>query len=162
MQGQALQARQFLPGGSAVKHLQQTGFLQVPGTSCAHCVWLDEEEMALMAQSGASVVHNPLSNLRLGSGVAPLSDYAAAGVNVAMGCDGACSSDGQDLLEALKLGTILQAVRTPEYRQWPTARHTARVTLLLFLFLLLRDVTWVWVSHGCAAADTEVMVAAGC
>ena len=125
MQGQALQARQFLPGGSAVKYLQQTGFLQVPGTSCAHCVWLDEEEMALMAQSGASVVHNPLSNLRLGSGVAPLSDYAAAGVNVAMGCDGACSSDGQDLLEALKLGTILQAVRTPEYRQWPTARHTA-------------------------------------
>lgn len=42
-----------------------------------------------------------------------------------MGCDGACSSDGQDLLEALKLGTILQTAKTPEYRDWPTARHTA-------------------------------------
>ena len=51
--------------------------------------------------------------------------YAAAGVNVAMGCDGACSSDGQDLLESLKLGTILQTAKTPEYRDWPAARHTA-------------------------------------
>ena len=92
---QALQARQTLPSGSAVRHLHETGFLQLPGTSCAHCVWLDAEEMRLMAAAGASVIHNPLSNLRLGSGVAPLAEYAAAGVNVAVGCDGACSSDGQ-------------------------------------------------------------------
>ena len=46
---------------------------QLPGTSCAHCVWLDAEEMRLMAAAGASVIHNPLSNLRLGQGSVTLS-----------------------------------------------------------------------------------------
>ena len=70
-------------------------------------------------------VHNPLSNLRLGSGVMPVEEYAARGVTVALGCDGACSSDGQDMLEVLKLATTLPCVVSPEYRQWPAARHTA-------------------------------------
>ena len=52
-----------------------------------------------MAESGATCVHNPLSNLRLGSGVMPVEGALDAGVNVGIGCDGACSSDGQDMLE---------------------------------------------------------------
>ena len=78
-----------------------TGFLQGRGTSCAHTVWLDDEEIALMAKDGATAVHNPLSNVRLGSGVMPVKRFVDAGVFVAMGCDGSCSSDGQDMLEAL-------------------------------------------------------------
>ena len=78
-----------------------------------------------MASTGAACVHNPLSNLRLGSGVMPVSRALELGVTVAMGCDGACSSDGQDMLEALKLATTLPCVTTPEYRQWPSARQTA-------------------------------------
>ena len=120
-------ARQFLPSGSAVKHLRDTGFLQVPGTTCGHCVWLDDEEIAIMAECDATAVHNPFSNLRLGSGVAPLNKYARGGMNVCLGADGACSSDGQDMLEVAKLANILPCIATPEYRDWPTAHYTALV-----------------------------------
>ncbi len=58
-------------GCSAVEHLQKIGCLS-PRTSLAHCVWLDDSDMAIMAETGATVVHNPLSNLRLGSGIAPI------------------------------------------------------------------------------------------
>mmetsp|Transcript_5670 Transcript_5670/g.13542 ORF Transcript_5670/g.13542 Transcript_5670/m.13542 type:complete len:590 (-) Transcript_5670:246-2015(-) len=122
---QAMMAHQHFPSGSAVSHLAESGFLSLPGTSCAHACWLTDDEAKLMAESGASVVHCPVSNLRLGSGVLPLSKFLEHGVNVAIGCDGAASSDGQDMLEALKLATIIHTASTPEYRSWPTARFTA-------------------------------------
>jgi guanine deaminase len=122
---QALQARQWFKSGSAVQQLADTGFLHGRGTSLAHSIWLDDEEQRLCAEAGAVLVHNPLSNLRLGSGVAPLLDYAAKGIKVAIGCDGSCSSVCQDLLEALKLASFLPRVCTPEYRMWPSARHMA-------------------------------------
>lgn len=78
-----------------------------------------------MASTGAVCVHNPLSNLRLGSGVMPVQEALKMGVTVAVGCDGACSSDGQDMLEALKLATLLPCVTTPEYREWPSPRQAA-------------------------------------
>lgn len=122
---QALQSRQWFEHGSSVRRLHESGFLQLPGTSCAHAVWLSEEEAGLMAASGASVSHCPWSNLRLGSGVCPLAAYEAAGVNVCLGCDGTASSDGQDMLEVLKLSAYLPRVATAEYRAWPDARKVA-------------------------------------
>ena len=116
--GQALQSRQFFGRDGCVGMLRDTGFLELPGTSLAHCVWLDDREIAMVAAAGASVVHNPASNLRLGSGVAPLRKYLAAGVNVALGADGACSSDGQDMLEVMKLTALLNTLDTGEYRDW--------------------------------------------
>ena len=115
---EALMAKLCFPSGSAVKHLRETGFLDLRGTSCAHSVWLTDEELEIMAESGAVCVHNPLSNVRLGSGVMPVQRALELGVTIAVGCDGACSSDGQDMLEALKLATTLSTVGTPEYRNW--------------------------------------------
>jgi len=106
-------------GRSAVAHLEQLGFLG-PNTSLAHGVWLQEEDWAILSRTQATVVHNPLSNLRLGSGIAPVLTYRQAGVNVAIGCDGAASNDGQDLLEAVKLGALLHNTTTFEYRHWLT------------------------------------------
>ena len=126
--GQALMARQYFATQSAVKQLREWGFLDrtLRGTSFAHSVWLDDEEYEIIAQEKGTCVHNPLSNLRLGSGVMPVHRATAElNVNVAMGCDGSCSSDGQDMLEALKLGTILSAVARPDYRDWLTARKVA-------------------------------------
>eukprot|EP00977_Amphora_coffeiformis_P022761 scaffold11454_cov168-Amphora_coffeaeformis.AAC.11 len=125
---QALMAKTFFPSQSAVKHLREAGFLDrsLRGTSFAHTVWLSEEEYQIVAEENATCVHNPISNLRLGSGIMPV--YQAANnthVKVAMGCDGAASSDGQDMLEALKLGTILSTVARPDYREWLTARKVA-------------------------------------
>lgn len=123
---QALMARQVLPSGSAVKHLREAGFLQLPGTSLAHSVWLDDEEIDILAECDAAIVHNPLSNLRLGSGIAPLRRYREKGVKVAYGCDGSASSDGQDMLEALKLSSMLQSITTPEYRDWEDPKRILR------------------------------------
>lgn len=103
-----------------------TGFLQLPGTSLAHSVWLDDEEIDAVAKCGATIVHNPLSNVRLGSGIAPLRRYREKGVKIAYGCDGSASSDGQDMLEALKLASMLQNITTPEYRDWEDPKRVLR------------------------------------
>ncbi|WP_404787635.1 amidohydrolase [Altericista sp. CCNU0014] len=110
-------------GGSAVVHLQQLGFLD-HRTSLAHCVWLSDADIKILAETQATVVHNPVSNLRLGSGIAPILKCLKAGVNVSFGCDGAASNDAQNLLEAIKLGTMLHTVAEPDYRDW-IAPHTA-------------------------------------
>ncbi|OLP19674.1 amidohydrolase [Leptolyngbya sp. 'hensonii'] len=116
-------------GGSAVRHLQHLGFLDYRA-SLAHCVWLDPEDLAILAETRATVVHNPLSNLRLGSGIAPILKCLQSGVNVALGCDGAASNDGQDLLETLKLSTILHNVTEIDYRQWITPRRVVEMATL--------------------------------
>lgn len=104
-------------GCSAVEHLERLGYLDRK-TSLAHCVWLTAGDIEILARAGSTVVHNPLSNLRLGSGIAPILKYRQAGINVAFGCDGAASNDSQDLLEAIKIGTILHNVTDPDYRHW--------------------------------------------
>ncbi len=109
-------------GGSGLAHLHQLGFLD-HRTSLAHCVWLSDCDIEILAATRATVAHNPVSNLRLGSGIAPILNYLRAGVNVAFGCDGAASNDSQDLLEAIKLGTILPCVTETDYRHWLTPRQ---------------------------------------
>lgn len=116
-------------GCSAVAHLKHLGFLS-PRTSLAHCVWLDDADVALLAETGSTVVHNPLSNLRLGSGIAPILKYRRAGVNVTFGCDGSASNDAQDLLETIKLGTILHNTTHLDYRQWLTPYEAIQMASL--------------------------------
>jgi 5-methylthioadenosine/S-adenosylhomocysteine deaminase len=116
-------------GCSAVKHLQDLGFLS-PRTSLAHCVWLDDTDIAIMAATQSTVVHNPLSNLRLGSGIAPVLKYRQAGVNVSFGCDGSASNDSQDLLEAIKIGSILHNVTDFDYQHWITPRQAVEMAAL--------------------------------
>jgi 5-methylthioadenosine/S-adenosylhomocysteine deaminase len=110
-------------GCTAVAHLRDLGFLG-PRTSLAHCVWLTDADIEILAATRSTVVHNPLSNLRLGSGIAPVLKYRQAGVNVTFGCDGAASNDGQDLLEAIKIGSMLHNTTDFEYRHWITPRQS--------------------------------------
>jgi len=116
-------------GGSAVKHLQEIGFLD-HRTSLAHSIWLDDADIAILSETKSTVVHNALSNLRLGSGIAPVLKYLAAGVNVAFGCDGAASNDGQDLLEAIKIGSLLHNVTDPDYKHWITPRKAVEMATI--------------------------------
>ena len=73
----------------------------------AHCVYTTPEDWAIMAEKGVSCVHNPWSNLKLGSGVAPIPAMAKAGVNVALGTDGVSSHNSTDLFSDLKLTAVL-------------------------------------------------------
>lgn len=73
----------------------------------AHCVWTTPEDWAIMAEKGISPVHNPVSNLKLGSGIAPVSAMKKAGVNVALGTDGVSSNNNLDMIEELKFAAVL-------------------------------------------------------
>lgn len=116
-------------GGSAARYLDECGFLKVEGTvtSCAHCCWLTDEDMRVMAECGACVVHNPLSNLRLGSGVCGVRRCLDRGVRVGVGIDGSCSSDGQDMTEAIKLTSLVSTLHSPDYRTWVSGREALRL-----------------------------------
>ena len=73
----------------------------------AHCVWTTPEDWAIMREKGISCVHNPYSNLKLGSGVAPIPAMLKAGVNVALGTDGVSSHNSIDLFADMKLAAVL-------------------------------------------------------
>jgi 5-methylthioadenosine/S-adenosylhomocysteine deaminase len=77
----------------------------------AHCVWPEADEMDVLASGAATVVHCPSCNLKLGSGVAPIADYLDAGVNVALGADGAAANNRLDAWEELRLAGLLSRMR---------------------------------------------------
>eukprot|EP00746_Dinoflagellata_sp_MGD_P148932 gnl/MRDRNA2_/MRDRNA2_81053_c0_seq2.p1 gnl/MRDRNA2_/MRDRNA2_81053_c0~~gnl/MRDRNA2_/MRDRNA2_81053_c0_seq2.p1 ORF type:complete len:460 (-),score=80.85 gnl/MRDRNA2_/MRDRNA2_81053_c0_seq2:13-1320(-) len=105
-----------------VQTLSDTGFLG-PRTTLAHGVHLSAGDMAVLAKHGCTVSHNPISNLRLGSGIANLPALLAAGVKVALGVDGAGGGvDSQDILEVCKFASMLHNPSTAEYRRWPKPR----------------------------------------
>ena len=93
-------------GKTPLALFDQYGVWQARGVA-AHCVWVSEEDMALMARRGITAVHNPVSNLKLASGIAPVPDLLQAGVNVALGTDGVASNNSHDLLEEVKLAALL-------------------------------------------------------
>ena len=77
------------------------------GGTAAHCVWVTDEDMDLMVRRNITAVHNPVSNLKLASGVARVPALLEAGVNVALGTDGVASNNSHDLFEEIKLAAIL-------------------------------------------------------
>jgi 5-methylthioadenosine/S-adenosylhomocysteine deaminase len=84
----------------------------IPGTASifAHCVHISDREIQILKQRGTSVSHNPVSNMMLGDGVAPVVALLRHGVNVALGTDGAASNHSQDLFETMKTASLLQKV----------------------------------------------------
>lgn len=98
-------------GTGAVDYLDAHGFLW-DRMIAVHCVELDAVGRRLLAERGVAVSYNPVSNMRLGSGVAAVPDMLADGVAVGLGVDGAASNDTQDMLESLRIGAYVQrAVR---------------------------------------------------
>lgn len=89
-----------------VAYFHKKGILN--GAICAHCVAVTDDDIALLAQNNATVVHCPTSNLKLGSGVAPICKMMNSGVNVALGTDGQASHNNLDMFAEMKLSAILQ------------------------------------------------------
>ncbi len=98
-----------------VHHLHKLGLLSSNLIAC-HCVWLRAEEMDLLAEKGVRVVHNPESNMKLASGVAPIPDLLARGVAVGLGTDGCASNNNLDLFQEMDTAAKLHKV----YRLDPT------------------------------------------
>ena len=122
---QALSGRRRY-GQSLTRHLHGVGILG-PRFTAAHAVWLDADDIALMADTGSSVAHNPASNMKVASGIAPVAEMLARGVNVALGTDGSGASDNQNMFEALRFAALLSKVRSPDYPGWLTAEQTLRM-----------------------------------
>lgn len=99
-------------GHRPVQLLDELGLLG-NRTVVAHGVHLDRSEIRALARSGASVVHCPASNLKLASGIAPVLALGEAGVNVALGTDGAASSNDLDMLGAVRLAALLHKTVAP-------------------------------------------------
>jgi 5-methylthioadenosine/S-adenosylhomocysteine deaminase len=83
-----------------------------PRTVIAHCVWLDDREIGLLAETGTSVAHCPCSNMKIASGPARIGDMRAAGIAVGIGSDGEKENNNLDLLEEMKFASLLQKVST--------------------------------------------------
>ncbi|MGH7832397.1 MAG: amidohydrolase family protein [Candidatus Binatia bacterium] len=119
-------AARKLHKNSLCAHLAELGFLS-SRLSAAHGVWLDDREMDLLASAGASVVHNPASNLKLGSGIAQVAKLTKRGVNVALGTDGGDTSDTYSIFEQMKLAAFLSRVVADDAADWITALDALRM-----------------------------------
>ena len=113
-------------GKTPIQALDGCGVWDCGRSLAAHCVYTTEEDWALMVEKGISCVHNPWSNLKLGSGVAPIPDMLRAGVNIALGTDGMSSHNSADFFSDLKLAACLHK----GIRRDPTA-VTARQALYM-------------------------------
>jgi 5-methylthioadenosine/S-adenosylhomocysteine deaminase len=122
---QAVTAYEFY-GKSMIAHLRELDVLS-PRLTAIHAVWLSRDDIAMLAEAGATVAHNPTCNLKLLSGVAPVPRLLEAGVNVALGTDNPSANDSSNLFESVKLAALLQSLDGPAPRRTSAARAALRM-----------------------------------
>lgn len=112
-------------GRSLVHYAHEMGVLD-ERAMVIHAIWVDEDDIRLLAESGCSVSHNPVSNLKVGSGIMPFRRLRDAGINICLGNDEATVDDGVNLWTVAKVAGLIHNVADPEYRTWPTAQEILR------------------------------------
>jgi 5-methylthioadenosine/S-adenosylhomocysteine deaminase len=128
--------RRLSGGLSNLEYLADTG-LAGPHLCAAHCVWVSDAEQALIAEREVKVMHCPGSNLKLGSGIAPVVEMRRRGISVSLGADGAACNNRLDMFDEMRLAATLQAIR-----------HAPGA-------LPARDVIWMATREGAKALDLE-------
>jgi 5-methylthioadenosine/S-adenosylhomocysteine deaminase len=131
--------RRLSGGFSNLEYLADTG-LATSRLCTAHCVWVTEAEQALLAERDVKVMHCPGSNLKLGSGIAPVTEMRARGISVSLGADGAACNNRLDMFDEMRLAATLQAMRKA-----PGS-------------LPARDVVWMATREGARAIGLEAEV----
>ena len=104
---------------SLIQHLESLGIVAA-NLSCAHSIWIEDADVEIFARRGATPVHNPASNLRIGSGLARVKEWLLAGVNVALGTDGSASNDGQNMFDAMRLAALIHNQPGTDFKHWVT------------------------------------------
>jgi len=107
-------------GTTLVGHLHKLGLLGENFTA-AHAIWLDDDDIGRLADAGATVAHNPGSNLKLGSGLAATRKFRARGVPFGIGTDGCSTSDNLNMFEAMRIASFGSRVQGPDPREWLNA-----------------------------------------
>lgn len=107
-------------GMSLVKFAHQRGILHEHSV-VIHAIWVDDIDINLLAQSGVTIAHNPVCNLRLGSGIAPYYKWREAGIPVCLGTDEAISDDKVNMFDVMKMAGLVHNLNEKNWQLWPTA-----------------------------------------
>jgi len=107
-------------GRSLIRYVHDLGFLS-ERLNIIHSVWVDDADIALIAEAGSVVAHNPISNMRLGSGVMPFRRLRDAGVPICLGTDEAIADDAINMWLVAKITGLIHNLSDPDYERWPTA-----------------------------------------
>ena len=125
------EVRRLSGGFSNLEYLADTG-LATSRLCTAHCVWVTDREQELLAERGVKVLHCPGSNLKLGSGLAPVAEMRERGISVSLGADGSACNNRLDMFEEIRLAALIQSVRrapgalTARDALWMATREGAR------------------------------------
>jgi len=109
-------------GKSVIGHLHDLGVLG-KNVGLIRCVWASEHDLDRIAATGTSIVHCPVSNLKLGSGIAPLETMLRKGINVGLGTDNTSCNDSQNLFEVMKFAALLPKIAHEAFSEWPDAKR---------------------------------------
>jgi 5-methylthioadenosine/S-adenosylhomocysteine deaminase len=115
-------------GARPFEYLDEIGFLG-NDVIAAHAVWLSDKEINIIKENGVKLSHNPASNMKLGSGISPVSQLVDEGINVSLGTDGAASNNNLDMFEEMKLAALLQKVNTGDPTVLPAEKVLEMATI---------------------------------
>ncbi|MEM3420989.1 MAG: amidohydrolase family protein [Candidatus Hadarchaeum sp.] len=115
-------------GKRPVEYLNSIGFLG-PEVLAAHCIWVTDKEIKLLKDNGVKPVHNPTSNMKMGSGIAPVPEMLASGIPVALGTDGAASNNSLDMFKEMKLASLLAKARRLDPTVLPAMKALEMATI---------------------------------
>ena len=116
-------------GVTPVPWLERQGVFETKATA-AHCVHVDDQDIQILLQHGVGVAHNPSSNTKLASGIAPIARMLSAGLNVGIGTDGAGSNNDLDMIEEMRLASFLGKVATMDPTALPARTTLAMATII--------------------------------
>ena len=116
-------------GKTLIRYMKDLGILH-SGVTIAHSIWVTDDDIDLMGDAGASIVHNTISNQKLGAGIAPVRRLLSAGVNVGLGSDGICSNDTARMFDVMHACGLIHKITTPDYTQWLTASEVLHAATL--------------------------------
>jgi 5-methylthioadenosine/S-adenosylhomocysteine deaminase len=115
-------------GGTPAAVFAENGIFDVPCLA-AHGVWVSDADIEILASKGVNIAHNPVSNLKLASGIAPVIKMQKSGINVCIGTDGMSSNNSHDMFEELKIASILQKNHTCDPTALPAAQALRMATV---------------------------------
>jgi 5-methylthioadenosine/S-adenosylhomocysteine deaminase len=105
-------------GKSLIRHVHDLGFLD-ERVMVIHAIWIDDADIELLANARCVVAHNPVCNLKLGSGIMPFRPLREAGVPIALGSDERAADDTTDMWAVAKLASLIHRITEPDYLRWP-------------------------------------------
>lgn len=140
-------------GRTGITILRDYGILD-DRISLAHSVWLTSEDIDLLAEHGAMVVHNPACNLKLGSGIARIREMLDKGVVVGLGADGSASSDNQVMFDALKVAALKHNCTFTDHDKWVSARDVIKMATVWGGHVLGHKDQLGYLKQGCLADIT--------